>query len=330
MTRARLDVDPYLSDPDRWGTSLAQVGEIMLPCLEVAGVRSVVEVGAFAGDVTRVLVEWASGVGARVGAVDPSPQPGLVALAEAYPGLELVRQTSLEALPVIELPDAVVIDGDHNYFTVAEELRLIAGRGGELPLLLFHDVCWPHARRDDYFAVELIPEEFRQPVADGQGGIFPGEVGLREGGGLPYPRSAAVEGGPRNGVLTAVEDFVAGREDLRLVVVPAFFGFGVVWRRDAPYGEALAGILDPFDRHPVLERLEANRVHHLALGHTRLVEIWQAQERQARLEAVLRRLLVSRAFGLAEAFSRLRDRLGIASDQSVVSKAEIRRALDDD
>jgi hypothetical protein len=66
------------------------------------------------------------------------------------------------------------------------------------------------------------------------------------------------------------------------------------------------------------------------LGHTRLVEIWQAQERQARLEAVLRRLLVSRAFGLAEAFSRLRDRLGIASDQSVVSKAEIRRALDND
>jgi hypothetical protein len=33
---------------------------------------------------------------------------------------------------------------------------------------------------------------------------------------------------------------------------------------------------------------------------------------------------------LAEAFSRLRDRLGIASDQSVVSKAEIRRALDND
>ena len=54
----------------------------------------------------------------------------------------------------------VVIDGDHNYYTVSEELRLIGERaaGAELPLLLFHDVCWPHARRDDYFAPELIPE----------------------------------------------------------------------------------------------------------------------------------------------------------------------------
>jgi hypothetical protein len=329
MSSARLDLDPYLSDPDRWGTSLAQVSEIMLPCLDVAGVRSVVEVGAFAGDLTRVLVDWASRSGARVGAVDPSPQPGLVALAESHPELELVRQTSLEALPVIELPDAVVIDGDHNYFTVSEELRLIAERaeGSELPLLLFHDVCWPHARRDDYFAVELVPEGLRQPVADGVGGIFPGESGLRVGGGLPYPRSAAREGGPRNGVLTAVEDFVAGRDDLRLVVVPAFFGFGVVWSLGASYAAELGELLDPFDRNPVLERLEANRVHHLALGHTRAVEIWQAQQRQARLEGMLRRLLVSRAFLVVEGLSRLRDRLGIATDHTVISKREIRRAL---
>ena len=55
----------------------------------------------------------------------------------------------------------MIIDGDHNYFTVSEELRLIGERapGAELPLLLFHDVCWPHGRRDDYFDAELIPEE---------------------------------------------------------------------------------------------------------------------------------------------------------------------------
>ena len=120
---------------------------------------------------------------------------------------------------------------------------------------------------------------------------------------------------------------MAGREDLRLVVVPAFFGFGVVWRVDASYAADLAAILDPFDRHPVLERLEANRVHHLALGHTRLVEIWQAQERQARMEALLRRLLESKAFEVAERLSRLRVRAGIARDQSVISREEIRRTL---
>ncbi len=321
--------DPYLHDPNRWGVSMAQSAELLLPCLDAAGARSVAEIGAFAGDLTRVLVDWAAGAGAKVSAVDPSPQPGLVELAAAHPELELVRRTSLEALPDLPLPDAIVIDGDHNYWTVSEELRLIGERapGAELPLLLFHDVCWPHARRDDYFAAEQIPAEFRKPVAGNDGGLVPGEPGIVPGG-LPYVRSARVEGGPGNGVLTAVEDFVAGRERVRLVVVPVFFGFGVAWHEDAPYAAALARLLDPFDRNPILERLEANRVMHLAAGQMRQGEIWREQQRRARQEAVLRRLLDSSAFALAERLSRLRQRAGIAKDATVVSKDEIRRALD--
>ena len=309
--------DPYLSDPDRWGTSMAQSAELMLPCLEAAGVRSIVEVGAFAGDLTRVLVDWAEPTGARVAAVDPSPQKGLVALARERPELELVRETSLEALPALPaLPDAVILDGDHNHFTVSEELRLIGERapGAELPLLMFHDVCWPHGRRDDYFAPESIPERNRRPVADAAGGLFPGDPGLRPGG-LPYPRSAAREGGPDNGVLTAIEEFVVGRALVRLVVVPVFFGLGVAWHQDAPWSGALSRILDPWDRHPILERLEANRVHHLALRHVRQVELWEERERRARQEAVLRRLLESSAFSVAERLSRLRVRAGVATGQ---------------
>ena len=72
----------------------------------------------------------------------------------------------------------------------------------------------------------------------------------------------------------------------------------------------LARILDPWDRNPVLERLEANRVHHLAQAHARLVELWAERERRARQEAVLRRLLESSAFAVAERLSRLRDARG--------------------
>src|SRR3954447_15572440 len=294
----------------------------MLPCLDAAGARSVVEVGAFAGDLTRVLVAWAAQAGATVGAVDPSPQEGLLALEREHPELELVRETSLEALPRIPLPDAVVIDGDHNWWTVSEELRILAERapGADLPLLLFHDVCWPHARRDDYFDASLIPVEHCQPVAGDRGGIFPGETGIREGGGLPYPRSADHEGGPENGVLTAIEDFVAGHEGMRLVVVPAFFGFGVVWHTGAPWSDTLAAILDPYDRHPVLERLEANRVHHLAMSETRQKEI----ERRERQGLLLETLLESRAFALAEKLSKVRARVGGAPP---LERDDIRRAL---
>ena len=215
--------------------------------------------------------------------------------------------------------DAVIIDGDHNYYTVIEELRAIAAASGaELPLLMFHDVGWPHGRRDDYYAAELIPAERRQPIQEG-GGLHPDESGIRAGG-LPYRGAAAREGGPRNGVLTAVEDFVAEREGLRLAIVPAFFGLGIVWSADAPWAEAIAEVLEPWDRNPLLARLEANRVFHLAESHVQLVEASLAQQRVARRDAILRRLLESSAFGVAERLSRLRLRARVAPASPAVSK----------
>jgi SAM-dependent methyltransferase len=329
VERLQLKIDPFANDPGHWGASLANNAELMIGCLDATGARSVVEVGAYAGDLTGLLLEWAAGPGAQVVAVDPSPQPELVQLSEERSDLQLIRETSHAALQHIPLADAVVIDGDHNYYTVSEELRLIGERaaGVDLPLLMFHDVCWPHGRRDDYYAPELIPEEYRQPTVEG-GGLFPGESGIRPGA-LPYRWPAAKEGGPRNGVLTAVEDFVEARDGLRLAVVPAFFGLGVVWHRDAPWAEAVAEILEPWDRNPLLERLEENRVFHLASVHFQMVQASIAQQRNARHEELLRRLLDSSAFSVAEKLSRLRQRLGIATGVSTVSKEDVRRALAD-
>lgn len=306
---------------------MAQFMEIMLPCLDAAKARSVAEVGAYAGDLTGVLVAWAAGAQATVQAIDPAPQPELEGLASHHPELELIRETSLAALARISLPDAIVIDGDHNYHTVSQELRLIAERAPAdgLPLLFFHDVRWPHGRRDDYFEPEQIPADARHPLA-GQEGLFPGDPGLRRGG-LPYPRSAAHEGGPQNGVLTAVEDFVAALPEVRLAVVPVFFGLAVVWPTDRPWSAEVAGILEPLDRHPVLERLETNRVTHLARAYEHQSEVWALEERLVRQQTLLERLLESSAFAVAERLSRLRIRAGVATERSVISKAEIRAVL---
>lgn len=201
-----------------------------------------------------------------------------------------------------------MIDGDHNHYTLREELRLIGERatGGHLPLLFFHDVCWPHARRDTYYAPERVPTDQRPEIGHDVG-LAPGNPGT-DPLGLPYPAAALREGGRGNGTVTAIEDFSEERDGVSFAIVPAFFGFGVLWSEDAPWAPAVAAILAPFDRNPILDRLEWNRVEHLVAGHARAVMIRDLQQRNLAQETLLREMLDSRAFGMAERISRLYQR----------------------
>lgn len=322
VPRFALKIDPMATDPGRWGHSLGNLAELVIPCLDAAAPQSVLEVGAYAGDVTRLLVDWAADAEVRIWSVDPDPQEALVKLAREHACVELVRKPSLEAIPELPSADAVILDGDHNYYTVSQELALIEQRahGGPLPLLICHDVCWPHGRRDSYYALETIPVEHRRPTVEG-GYVFPGTAGLSEGG-LIYRWPAADEGGPRNGVLTAIEDFLAGREELRFALVPAFFGLGVIWAREAPYAAALEEILAPWDRNPLLARLEENRVLHLASWQLEGARAAWCQERSGRKDALLRKLLESGTFSVAVWLSRLRQR-----GEPAFSKDEVRDVL---
>ena len=304
----RKSTDPQAADPNQVGYSLANVGELMTACLDAVKAKSVLEIGAYRGELTELLLDWA-GDAASVAAIDPLPTDELRRVAADHSELELHEETSHEVLARIDMPDAIVLDGDHNYFTLSGELRLIAERSEEqLPLLMFHDVGWPHARRDSYYAPDRIPEDQRQPLAHNTG-LVPGNEGVDESG-LPFEWAAAREGGERNGVLTAIEDFMTRGEGLRLVRVPAFFGFGVLWAEDSPYAQWLANILDPFDENPVLARLEANRVAHLIAAHGRGRELHQLKRRLARQEELLNSMAASRAFTIAERLSRVRRRGG--------------------
>jgi hypothetical protein len=332
-----METTPQVIDFGAW-YSLANLAEIMFPCLAAVAARSVLEIGAYRGELTRELLGWAAGGGARVTAVDPDPQAELLELGQQHPELELVHETSHDALRHLSLPDAVIVDGDHNYYTLSEELRLIGERapGADLPLLMFHDVGWPHARRDTYCAPQRIPEEHRQPLAHDVG-LAPWEPGVAAGG-LPFEWAAEREGGPRNGILTALEDFVGERRGLRLAIVPAFFGFGVLWHEGAPWANAVASIVEPWDRNPLLERLEAHRVAHLVAQLVLAGELEDARNRIAdrvRLlheqaqqlreqEKVLRAMLGSRAFAVAEQLSRLNQR-----GRPVFSRQQVRQALGD-
>ncbi len=328
--RFPYDLDPHARDPGGWATSLLHNAEFVLGCLDAVAARSVIEVGAFMGELTRLLLHWADDTGASVIAIDIAPHPDLEALEPAHGNLRLIRESSHAVLAELPPADAIILDGDHNYYTVSEELRIIAERaaqdGRPLPLLLLHDIGWPHGRRDDYYVPERIPAEHRQPLA--QAGLYPGEPGTQHGG-IPCDNPAAREGGPRNGVLTAAEDFLSTDERLRLAIVPAFYGLGVVWDTAGPHDEALTKVVSTWDRNPLLQRLEDNRVMHLADTHVQMILAQEAQQRLAaqdrqlqRQSELLGRMLGSRVLRAAERALRLR------RSEPVFSRRQIQQAIE--
>jgi hypothetical protein len=175
---------------------------IIEPVLSAAEAKTVVEIGAEKGLNTSRLGEWAAKHGASIHVIDPNPEFDFGAAGH----LVNHNARSLEALPLIERPDAVLIDGDHNWYTVTEELRLLERMSTLWPVTFVHDIGWPYGRRDMYYEPESIPAEYRQPYA--RSGMVPGRSPLSPDGRNAVLANATHEGGPRNGVLTAVEDFM--------------------------------------------------------------------------------------------------------------------------
>jgi hypothetical protein len=209
--------------------------QVIRPLLNAAHPRTVVEIGAERGLTTTRLLAWAAPAGATVHSIDPSPRFD-VARAELEYGdrLRFHRDRSLAALERIGAVDAALIDGDHNWHTVSSELAALgeaaAAAQQPLPLVIAHDAGWPYGRRDMYYDPQSIPVEHRHDAA--RAGIAPGRSELGSPGINAGLWNATHEGGPRNGVLTAIEDFVAGYgEPCELIVIEGWHGLAVLSSR---------------------------------------------------------------------------------------------------
>lgn len=320
--------------------SLAEFRELILASLDLVGARYVVEIGGEGGTFTQELLSWAEAHDARVCCIDPSPSEALVRMVEGSAAGELRRGRSIDELAGMEPADVYLVDGDHNYYSLSHELPAIEAAIVDRQALVFlHDVGWPAGRRDMYYDPESIPTDALHPHAYGTG-VTVGCPGVVDHGfsGKREFAWALEEGGPANGVLTAVEDFIADRPQLQLHVVPCIFGLGVLHAADAPYATDLATLLAPHEGNPLLARLEENRLtlylRVLEIQH----EMVRAMEESAlrlrdlevenrglwgrvqELEAVSRRyqalagevdaMVRARSFAVAEGLSRLHGRLG--------------------
>ena len=110
-----------------WETIIEPIAGILQP-------EVIVEIGSDRGDNTRNLLEFCQENDATLHVIDPLPKYDVSEWQEHY-GDHLVfhRALSLDALPSIDRMDLVLIDGDHNWYTVFKELKLIEKRCKEIP-----------------------------------------------------------------------------------------------------------------------------------------------------------------------------------------------------
>jgi len=266
--------------------SMSEFSDLILGSLSISGARHVVEIGAEFGGMSQLLADHAAAAGGHLTSIDPCPHAEFVSWAESTAAVTHIAGVSLDVMNDLRDVDAWVIDGDHNYYTVLNELRAAdaaSARGGRPLLAFFHDVSWPWARRDMYYAPEQIPAEHRHPHTFGAGTMLdraelvPGQ-GFR--GGNDWAIANHI-GGPRNGVLTAIEDFLdearaTGRE-LAWAHVPAVFGLGILFDATAPWAPDVAAFVAPFHDNKLLATMELNRLRNYLT-----VIAWQDQDALAR------------------------------------------------
>ncbi len=179
---------------------------VIRPLIEKNKFRKGLEIGASKGRNTLKLLEINN---VQMTIVDPCLDADLVENFKGNNQISMYRGKSLDILPVLTNSfDFILIDGDHNWYTVFNELKMIREKGllESGGIIFLHDVGWPYGRRDMYYIPDSIPQEYRKPYA--KKGIIRDQSALVDVGGDDKDlNNAQMEGGQHNGVLTAVEDF---------------------------------------------------------------------------------------------------------------------------
>jgi hypothetical protein len=203
------------------------------PLIDVAQPQRLLEIGADSGWNTRNILEYCQANGAVADIVDPAPRPSLHEVLAQF-DTRLYRYHPLKSVAVIaqlDTPDIALIDGDHNWATVYSELNLLHANaeaaGLAPPIVISHDVAWPYARRDMYYNPDDLDATQKHPYA--YRGMLPGVNELVEQGMNGVLANALHEGGPRNGVLTAIEDYIASAgTEFHFYTLPFFNGLGIL------------------------------------------------------------------------------------------------------
>ena len=270
--------------------SMSNFWGLIEPLLEAWEPESLCELGVEGGAASTALLRFCRDRNCRYIGVDPACSADVASWIGQHDGI-LHETTSLEYLQSAQAHDVYLIDGDHNYYTLKQELDLTlrqsAGRQ-VAPLWLLHDVCWPCDRRDMYYNPKAIPEEFLHPHS-WEMGVVPDQDTLVPGGFRSMGRYAIAKkrGGLQNGTMSAIDELLAANGSMSFLVVPAVFGLGVLYDANR-LGLRQRTVIDRF-RESL--KMSADILHRMETNRTELyVGLIEAQEGAAALHKEASRL----------------------------------------
>lgn len=231
---------------------------VILPLFNRIKPEVIVEIGSFKGNNTRnILSSYCSIYNAELISIDPNPHSDFdleYFKKEFKDNFKFFNNMSLEVLPFLTNYDVILIDGDHNWYTVFNELKTIEKNFSQdsFPFVIFHDVSWPYARRDLYYNPDSIPPEFRHPYMKLP--VVPGVEKLSNFGLNENFNHAIHENTPKNGVLTAIEDFIEDSPlDLAFFSINVFYGLGILCQNTEKNRRLLLELFYESDMEGVLE-----------------------------------------------------------------------------
>jgi len=204
---------------------------IIKPIIEGLKPNAMIEIGVDKGENTINILEYCLENNCNLISIDPLPDSSVSELEYEYENqFTLIRDLSLNVLSDVGDAQVFFIDGDHNWYTVYNELKVIQDNAKEhFPLIFLHDVEWPYARRDLYYNPDAIPPKYTNKYA--RRGIDLHSKQLTEKIGVNSALNNALESDtPKNGVFTAVEDFLNTTDfDLKSIIIPGFHGLGIIY-----------------------------------------------------------------------------------------------------
>ena len=230
----------------------------ILPLIKKIKPNHIVEIGSEIGTNTKNILKYCKENNSKLTSIDPNPIFNVEELKENYgEKFNFYKDLSLRALPFLDKFDMILIDGDHNWYTVFNELKTIENiykKHDYYPIIILHDTGWPYGRRDLYYNPDTIPKEYLLPYDEL--GMIPNEKGLSKDKGLNNHglNNALYEGGEKNGVLTAIEDYIGDSSlDLSFYSIPAYHGLGILFLKNDKIQKIVE---DTIDYPSIIEDLE--------------------------------------------------------------------------